>query len=176
VGEDGSELDQTIPAFVELFMQKVKRLEKTRFEKGKSVCPEMQWEKGKSACPEMQWEKGENACPEMQWEKGESDCPEKQWQKGKSGCPEKQCQKGERGSKATQWGSPWGTGSFGVKGSQQTYDSMTALAKAIGKHQSGMSRAWRAAMETAPSSELRVFFRYAGLELVFYKEVDSGKN
>ena len=128
VAEDRSELDETTPAFVELFMKKVERLEKTQFEKGKS------------------------------------------------GCPEKQCQKGERGSKATQWGSPWGTGSFGVKGSQQTYDSMTALAKAIGKHQSGMSRAWRAAMETAPSSELRVFFRYAGLELVFYKEVDSGKN
>ena len=65
---------------------------------------------------------------------------------------------------------------FGVKGNEKTYVSMNAMAKAIGKDQSGMSRAWRVAMETAPSSELRVFFRYAGLELVFYKEVDSGKN
>ena len=132
MGEDRSELDETTPAFVELFMKRVKRLEeygsKTRWESGKSACPEKQWPAGKS------------------------------------------------GSKATQWVSSRGTGLFGVKGNEKTYVSMNAMAKAIGKDQSGMSRAWRVAMETAPSSELRVCFRYSGLELVFYMEVDSGKN
>ena len=156
VGEDGSELDETTPAFVELFMKKVKCLEeygsKTRFEPGKSACPEMQWEKGESACPEMQWEKGKSVYPEKQWQKGES------------------------GRKANQWVSPWGTGSFGVKGIQQTYGSLNVMTKAIGANQPGMSKAWRAAMKKAPPSAQHVCFRFKQRELVFYKEVDSGKN
>jgi len=110
------------------------------------------------------------------WESGKRACPEKKWKPGKSACPEKQWPAGKSGSKATQWVSSRGTGLFGVKGNEKTYVSMNAMAKAIGKDQSGMSRAWRVAMETAPSSELRVCFRYSGLELVFYMEVDSGKN
>jgi hypothetical protein len=47
VAEDRSELDETTPAFVELFMKKVKRLE----EYGSKT----QWPAGESACPEKQW-------------------------------------------------------------------------------------------------------------------------
>jgi hypothetical protein len=53
---------------------------------------------------------------------------------------------------------------------------MRALAKAL-EHSSGpagMSKALRVANKKAPSSALRVYFRYAGLELVWYKE--SGEN
>ena len=67
-------------------------------------------------------------------------------------------------------------GRFGEKGNEQTYESMFALAKALERSssRSGMSRALRVAKQKAPSSALFVYFRYAGLELVWYKE--SGEN
>ena len=105
--------------------------------------------------------------------------PRKAVEVRQNACPEKQWHAGKSGSKSTQWVSSRGTGSFGVKGNEKTYNTMNAMAKVLGKNQSGMSRASRAAMETAPSSELRVCFElfgYSGLELVFYKEVDRGKN
>jgi hypothetical protein len=80
---------------------------------------------------------------------------------------------GTSGSKETQWAS---CGRFGEKGNEQTYESTLALAKALERSssRSGMSRALRVAKQKAPSSALRVYFRYAGLELVWYKE--SGEN
>jgi hypothetical protein len=83
---------------------------------------------------------------------------------------------GESGSKENQWVSPYGKGSFGVTGSQQTYNSMSALAKAIGASHQCTSKAWRAAMKKAPPFAQSVCFKCKHHELVFYKEVDSGKN
>ena len=53
---------------------------------------------------------------------------------------------------------------------------MSALAKAIGQQVSGMCKAWKKAMEKASPSAQRVCFKFQQRELVFYKEVDSGKN
>jgi hypothetical protein len=148
--------DLATSAFLELFMQKVERLEK--------------------AGEKTQWKKGTSGSKDTQWGKGESGSKENQWGKGESGSKENQWGKGESGSKDTQWVSPYGKGLFGVKGSQQTYDSMNALAKAIGASQTGMSYVWRTAMKKAPPSAQRVYFRFKQREFVFYQEVDSGKN
>ena len=53
---------------------------------------------------------------------------------------------------------------------------MCALARALGHTSSreNMSKALRVANKKAQSSALRVDFKYAGLELVWYKE--SGEN
>ena len=99
-----------------------------------------------------------------------------QWKKGTSGSKDTQWGKGESGSKENQWVSPCGKGSFGVTGSQQTYNSMSALAKRIGVNQQSTSKAWTAAMKMAPPFAQSVCFKCKHHELVFYKEVDSGKN
>jgi uncharacterized protein with PIN domain len=99
-----------------------------------------------------------------------------QFKAGESGNVDTQWKAGESGSKENQWVSPCGKGSFGVTRSQQTYNSMSALAKAIGVRQQSMSTAWRAAMKKAPPFAQSVCFKCKHHELVFYKEVDSGKN
>ncbi len=126
-------------AFLELFMQKVKRLEKA----GEKT----RWKKGTSGSEKTQWEKGTSGSEKTQWEKGQS------------------------GSKATQWVS---CGRFGVQGKAETYASMIALAKAIGRDRSGMSKALKLAKEKTPSSALRVHFKYARLELFWDKESGVG--
>ena len=134
--------DLATSAFLDLFMKKVERLEKngseTRFQKGKSCCPEMQWKKGESRSKETQWKKGES------------------------------------GSKETQWVS---CGQFGIKGNAETYASMSALAKAIGRNPggSGMSEALKRAKKKTPSSALRVDFKFAALELFWDKESGVGE-
>jgi hypothetical protein len=128
-------------AFLELFMQKVKRLEK--------------------ASEKTRWKKGTSGSEKTQWEKGESGSKKNQWKKGQSG------------NKATQWKS---CGRYGVKGKAETYASMTALAKAIGRDQSSMSKALKLAKEKTPSSALRVHFKYARLELFWDKESRVGES
>ena len=96
-----------------------------------------------------------------------------QWEKGTSGSEKTQWKKGESGSKATQWVS---CGRFGVQGKAETYASMIALAKAIGRDRSGMSKALKLAKEKTPSSALRVHFKYARLELFWDKESRVGES
>jgi hypothetical protein len=129
-GGHGKETDEDVDAgqgdhlatsaFLELFMQKVKRLEK--------------------AGEKTQWKKGTSGSEKTQWKKGES------------------------GSKATQWAT---CGRFGVKGKAETYASMYALAKAIGRSsiQSNMSKALKLAKQKTPPSALCVDFKCSGLEL-----------
>ena len=48
------------------------------------------------------------------------------------------------------------------------------MAKALGLKKSGMTTVWSNAMKKAPSAQ-HVYFSFKKRELVFYKEVDSGK-
>jgi hypothetical protein len=119
---------------------------------------------------------GVGTAPEdAQWEKGTSRSEKTQWEKGTSGSEKTQWKKGESGSKATQWVS---CGRFGVQGKAETYASMTALAKAIGRSssQSALSRALKRAKEKTPSSALCVDFKYCGLELFWDKESGVGES
>jgi hypothetical protein len=67
VGEDGSEIDETTPAFVKLFMLKVKRLDEF-----KEYGSETQWESGKSECPEKQWKSGKTLAPKSSGMRGKA--------------------------------------------------------------------------------------------------------
>ena len=82
---------------------------------------------------------------------------------------------GTSGSKETQW-KPGTSGSkeTGCLGNEQTYESLNALAKALGRDQSGMNKALNVDKKKTPSSSQSVNFTYAGLELVWCKE--SGEN
>ena len=93
------------------------------------------------------------------------------WKSGTSGNVDTQWKSGTSGNKATQWTS---SGLFGERGKEQTYASIRALAKALGRDQSGMSRALNVAKKKTPSSSQSVNFTHAGLELVWCKE--SGEN
>ena len=68
-------------------------------------------------------------------------------------------------------------GQFGIKGNAETYASMSALAKAIGRNPggSGMSEALKHAKKKTPSSALRVDFKFAALELFWDKESGVGE-
>jgi hypothetical protein len=129
---------------------------------------------GGNGSKETQWGKGESGSKETQWGKGESGRKETQWGKGESKSKETQWKKGESGSKETQWVS---CGQFGIKGNAETYASMSALAKAIGRNPggSGMSEALKHAKKKTPSSALRVDFKFAALELFWDKESGVGE-
>jgi hypothetical protein len=148
--------------------------EQTQWGKGQSSNEETQWGKGQSGSEQTQWGKGQSGNEETQWGKGQSGNEETQWGKGQSGSEQTQWKAGESGSKATQWVS---CGRFGVKGNAETYASMTALAKAIGRpSRECMSKALRCVKKKTPSSALCVDFKCAGLELFWDKESGVGES
>ena len=108
------------------------------------------------------------------WKAGESGNADTQWKAGESGSKATQWKAGESGSKETQWVT---CGRFGAKGNAETYASMHALAKAIGRSssRSGMSKALQRAKKKTPSSALRVDFKFAGIELFWDKESGVGE-
>ena len=161
---DADECDDLVTsAFLEIFMKKVERLEET------------QWKKGESGSKETKWGKGQSGSMQTQWGKGQSGSKQTQWGKGQSGSKATQWKAGESGSKTTQWVS---CGRFGVKGKAETYASMNALVKAIGRIsiQSNMSKALKLAKQKTPSSALCVDFKCSGLELFWDKENGVGES
>ena len=81
--------DLATSAFLDLFMKKVERLEKngseTRFQKGKSCCPEMQWKKGESGSKETQWGKGETEARRPSGGRGKAEARRPSGGRGKAG-------------------------------------------------------------------------------------------
>jgi hypothetical protein len=153
------------PAFLELFMKKVERLE-TAGEK-------TQWKKGNSVGVDTQFKVGKRGNVDTQFKAGESGNVDTQFKAGKSGNVDTQFKTGDSRSKATQWVS---CGRFGVKGKEETYASMNALAKAIGRDRSNLSKALTRAKQETPSHALRVDFKYARLELFWDKESGVGES
>ena len=177
--------DLATPDFLKLFMQKCERLEKTQWKKGQSGNVDTQFKPGESGNVDTQFKPGESGNVDTQFKPGEggskatqfkpgeSGSKKNQWVKGESGSRKNQWEKGQSGNKATQFKS---CGRYGVKGKAETYASMTALAEAIGRNQSGMSKALKLAKEKTPSSALRVHFKYARLELFWDKESRVGES
>jgi len=120
------------------------------------------------------WKVGESGNADTQWKAGEIGSKATQWKAGESGSKATQWKAGESGSKETQWVS---CGRFGAKGNAETYASMRALEKAIGRRSSysSMSQALWHSKKKTPSSALRVDFKFAGLELYWDKEIGVGE-
>jgi hypothetical protein len=163
MGEVVSEFNTATNEFVKLLIAKIKRLEETRWKAGESGNVDKQWKPGTSGNVDKQWKPGTSGSKETQWKPGTSGSKETQWKPGTSGSKETQWKPGTSGSKET-----------GCLGNEQTYESLNALAKALGRDQSGMNKALNVDKKKTPSSSQSVNFTYAGLELVWCKE--SGEN
>ncbi len=160
VSEVVSEFNSATPEFIRLLTTKIACLEeygsKTRFKAGKS------------GNADTQFKAGESGNADTQFKAGESGNADTQFKAGKSGNADTQFKAGKSGNADTQFKT---CGRFGAKGNAETYASMGALAKAIGRSKSNcsMSRALRCAKKKTSSSALRVDFKYAGLELFWDK-------